>query len=200
MPDYNPITRPGDFQHHSHLEGDEEMTEVQRCNATCYWLIAQLDGERAGRRLGRIAAGVLIVLAFLAGTLVSPPWAPRPAHATVRPATMTAGGSVDVCVLKEDLGRSWTRGLEKKANRRFHQRIEVHRVNEDHLGRCEVVVWKGGRVALDYISGQPASNPRYHVYTGPYAMADAEVNVGSSTPRKARVATLLAALKAAGVR
>ena len=109
-----------------------------------------------------------------------------------RPSVHAGGrikGTVDVCTT--GLGRSWTRGLERRANKRFHQHVEVHRRGEDHLRGCDIVVWLGGRVALDYVAGMPAANPRYDVYTGPYAIAKAEVNVGSSTPRKARVRTLL---------
>lgn len=149
--------------------------------------------QRADHRLRRILTAALIVGATLVGLLWAPPWAPRPAHAA------GTGPRVDVCVLKADLGKSWTRGLEKAANREYRQPVNVKRVSEDQLGGCEVVVWAGGKVALDYITGEPAPNPRYHVYTGEYAMVDAEINVGTSTPRKERKATLLQALRESGV-
>lgn len=151
--------------------------------------------QRQARTVRRVAVVVALLAGmFLAGLNFSAPWAPRPAHSAVR-----VTGEVDVCVLKADLGKSWTRGLEKAANREYRQPVNVKRVGEDQLGGCEVVVWAGGKVAEDYVNGTPAPNPRYHVYTGVYALADAEINVGTSTPRKERKATLLQALRESGV-
>jgi hypothetical protein len=128
-----------------------------------------------------------ILLATMVGLLLGLQAFPHPAHAAIR-------GTADVCVLS-DTPRSWTRGLEKAANRKFSQRVEVTRVREDHIpGRCDVLVWVNGRVAEDYVNGTPAVNPWYDVYTGPYAMTDAEINLGSITPRNQRRATLLEAL------
>ena len=153
--------------------------------------------QRADRRLRRILritlTVALIIGSLLFGLLFQPPWAPRPAHAAIHP------GTVHVCTT--GIAKSWTKGLQRKANKAFHQRIRVHRVSEDGLTRrhCDVVVWRGGRVALDYITGEPAANPYWHVYTGPYAMADAEINVGTVTPKGKRPAELVKALRAAGV-
>lgn len=108
-------------------------------------------------------------------------------------------GKVDVCTT--GLAKSWTKKLERKANKALRQKIDVHRRSEDHLGGCDVVVWRGGRVAINNLSGELAPNPRYHVQVGsPYNMATVEINVGSVTPRKQRPATIVAALKEAGIR
>lgn len=168
----------------------DAMAELDR-----YAAQAREAGKTA--RLGALLIVLLIMAALLAGFN-----APRPAHASA--VTKTVGlaspvhGKVDVCTT--GLAKSWTRKLERKANRTFHQKIDVHRRSEDGLAGCDVVIWRGGHVALDYITGEPSSNPRYHVYTGPYAMATVEINVGTVTPRKARPATIIAALKAAGIR
>lgn len=145
--------------------------------------------------------GILLTAAIIVAVLLGwwAPWAPSLADAA------TVKGKVDVCVLKADLGKSWTKGLERKANARYSQRIDVQRITERQLDRgrhCDVIVWAGGKVAEDYVNGVPSTNPRYHVNTGPYAMVAGEVNVGTGTPRKQRVATMLAALqdlKTAGV-
>lgn len=164
---------------------DQAMAELDR-----YAREAREAGKTA--RLGALFVVVILMAALWAGFM-----APVPeANSAPRPTATRVSGEVDVCVLKADLGRSWTRGLERKANRRYVQRIDVQRRAEDRLGGCDVVVWAGGKVAEDYVAGTPAPNPRYHVYTGEYAMVAGEVNVGTSTPRKQRQATMLAALQA----
>lgn len=135
-----------------------------------------------------------VALAAAAAIALSLPIAATPAEAS------PVRGEVDVCVMKSDVPKSWTKGLEKKANKAFKQKIDVHRIAEDDFGGCDVVVWTGGRVAVDYITGKKAPNPRFHVYTGEYAMAAVEINVGRVTPKKKRPATLVKALKVAGIR
>ena len=165
--------------------------------------IAELDhharrAREAGKtaRTGALLVVVLILAAFWAGYM-----GPTPeAHSAPRPAAVSpVKGEVDVCTT--GLGKSWTRKLERKANRHLQQRIDVHRRSEDHLRGCDVVIWAGGRVAENYLTGQPAPNPRYHVQVGsPYNMATVEINVGTITPRKQRPATIVQALREAGIR
>lgn len=110
-------------------------------------------------------------------------------------------GKVDVCVT--DAPRSWTKGLSKKANRTFDQKIKVHRVTENELGTwCDVLVWVSNErdtgQAVNVITGDLAG--RYFVLVGSdYNYNTVEVNVGSGTPKKARTNTIVSALKKAGI-
>lgn len=162
--------------------------------------------DRLGRNIDQARtanAGILLAAAIITALLLGwlAPWAPSTAHAAPVPAVASpVKGEVDVCTT--GLGKSWTRKLERKANRQLQQRIDVHRRSEDHLRGCDVVVWQGGRVAYDYTTDQDSPNPRYHVMVRtPYnLMAPVEVNVGSITPRKQRPQTIIDALRAAGIR
>ena len=148
-------------------------------------------------RTGALLVVVLILAAVWVGFMVPPP----SAHSAPRPAAASpVKGEVDVCTT--GLSKSWTRTLERKANRQLQQRIDVHRRSEDHLRGCDVVVWQGGRVAYDYTTDQPAANPRYAVMVRtPYnLMAAVEINVGSITPKAQRPQTIIDALRTAGIR
>lgn len=166
--------------------------------------LAELDYHaRRAREAGRTArtGGLLVVVLILAAVWAGY-MAPVPeAHSAPRAAAASpVKGEVDVCTT--GLGKSWTRKLERNANRQLQQRIDVHRRSENNMRGCDVVVWQGGRVAYDYTTDQPAPNPRYAVMVNtPYnAMATVEVNVGSVTPKAKRPQTIIDALRAAGIR
>lgn len=113
---------------------------------------------------------------------------------------VTIKGTADVCVMN-DTPRSWTNGLEAAANRAFKQNVDVVRVREDHIpARCDALVWVNGYRAENYVEGTPAADPRYDVYTGPYAMVPIEINLGSITPTNQRVSVLVNALRLGGLR
>lgn len=163
--------------------------------------------DRLGRNIRQARAinhTILLVAAIITALLLGwwAPWAPGTAHAAAPVATWSTSpvrGEVDVCTT--GLAKSWTRKLERKANREFRQRIDVHRRAEDNLGGCDVVIWRGGRVAIVNLTGEPSPNPRYHVQVGsPYNLATVEINVGTVTPRKQRPATIVHALREAGIR
>lgn len=76
---------------------------------------------------------IAILLAAMAGLLIGLQ-APMPADAAIR-------GTVDVCTI--EIPKSWTKGLQRKANRVFDQRVRVHRVTEWTLADqpCDVYIW-----------------------------------------------------------
>ena len=158
--------------------------------------MAEFDrNARRAREAGRtIRSGAILVAVLLMAALWAGFMAPVPeAHSATR-----IRGKVDVCVMRSDTPKSWTRGLERAANREFRQRIDVRRIAEDRLGGCDVVVWTEGRTALNYLTGLPSTNPRYSVMTS--GVFKIEINLGSVTPRRERRATLIQALREGGVR
>jgi hypothetical protein len=65
--------------------GGQTMTGAQY-DAAQFPIKWTLEGERKGRRLGRIVAAILILAAFLVGALWHPAWAPLPeAHGATKP-------------------------------------------------------------------------------------------------------------------
>ena len=56
----------------------------------------------------------------------------------------TNKGRLDICAI--EVPKSWTKGLQKKANRAFSQRVKVVRTNEWKLADqpCDVTVWTSG--------------------------------------------------------
>lgn len=166
--------------------------------------LATLDRyARRAREAGKtIRTGALLIVVLILAAIWAGYMAPVPeANSAPRPAAASpVKGEVDVCTT--GLGKSWTRKLEREANRQLQQRVDVHRRSEDHLRGCDVVVWQGGRVAYDYTTDQPAPNPRYHVMVNTPAaiIAPVEVNVGSVTPKAQRPQTIIDALRTAGIR
>ena len=145
-----------------------------------------------------IRAGIAVLLAVLLGLALG--LAPQPAEA----AGVRIRGDVDVCVMRADFPKRWTRGVERKLNREFEQRIDVRRIREDRFAGCDVIVWwSGERRAFDHVAGDYSpTGPVWHQLSGTeWNMFDIEINVGSDGIRgKSGKATLTNALRQAGIR
>ena len=78
-----------------------------------------------------VAAFAVIAAASTAGT-------------TTASAVTPVRGRVDVCAIETP--KSWTKGLQRKANRAFQQRVKVYRVTEWTLADqpCDLFLWTTG--------------------------------------------------------
>lgn len=142
---------------------------------------------RTARRIRTLALVALLAGAFLYGMLFSAPWAPRPAHATTVAAAPASPikGTVDVCAV--EVPKSWTKGLQRKANRALQQRVRVHRVTEWTLADqpCDLFLWT--TESSRQLGLSPADGEMFEV-------------LATAKKKKQRPAAVVRALKAAGIR
>lgn len=137
--------------------------------------------DRRNRPWYGIAVCLLLAVAFAIGLWWHPAWAPLPeAHAATR-----IPGRVDVCAI--EVPKSWTKGLQKQANRAFVQQVKVIRTNE----------WKMFRYSCDvYVSTSVDSR---EVILSDALAAEWESTAKAGTKRQ-RPAAIVNALREAGVR
>lgn len=140
---------------------------------------AELELDSMILKARRINRAIIVTLLVIGAILVGFNW-PKPAHAATR-----IPGRVDVCTI--EVPKSWTKGLQKQANRAFVQQVKVIRTNE----------WKMFRYSCDvYVS---TSGDSREVILSDALAAEWESTARAGTKRQ-RPAAIVNALREAGVR
>ncbi len=134
-------------------------------------------------RINRSAKRVGVFLLIAAALLVGFNW-PQPADAAVTP-TASIGGRVDICAI--EVPKSWTKKLQRKANRAFSQRVKVVRTNEWKLADqpCDIFV--------------STSEDRRTVILSDASAAEWEVTATAGR-KSQRPAAIVATLRSLGIR
>jgi hypothetical protein len=137
---------------------------------------AELELDSMILKARRINRAIIVTLLVIGALLVGFNWS-TPAHAATR--------RVDVCTI--EVPKSWTKGLQKQANRAFVQQVKVIRTNE----------WKMFKYSCDvYVS---TSTDRREVILSDARAAEWESTAKAGTKRQ-RPAAIVNALREAGVR
>lgn len=156
------------------------MTDRQSREAA---IVAELEADRLVIKARRINRGLLVVVLIITAVLVGFNW-PKPADAAVTPRA-AIGGRVDICAI--EVPKSWTKGLQRKANHAFRQKVKVVRTNE----------WKLADQPCDiYIS---TSVNRREVILSDARAAEWEVTATASTKRQ-RPTAVVKTLRSLGIR